>query len=188
MRDFQQLGVDAVFDRLSATTIRRHDYCVLIGSLPRWLNIGFEDISGAPYLSAEPVGSGGIGLVSRGSPTHSNDCVRSLPQGLLAEAIPEGRELTPSGDVLDSLSALGALDLLITVDTSWAHMAGALGVPVWILLPRHFCDWRWLRDRSDSPWYASARLFRQEHPGDWASVLAQVRQALDDSSSVHAVT
>lgn len=78
----------------------------------------------------------------------------------------------------DATAALiAALDLVITIDTSVAHLAGALGRPVWILL-RHSPDWRWLKDRTDSPWYPSARLFRQGADRDWAPVIAAVRAAL----------
>ncbi len=66
---------------------------------------------------------------------------------------------------------------MIAVDTSTAHLAGAMGRPVWIMLP-YAPDWRWMLDRSDSPWYASARLFRQERPGDWPGVLARIAAEL----------
>ena len=69
------------------------------------------------------------------------------------------------------------MDLVIAVDTSVAHLAGALGLPVWILLP-HMPDWRWLLERSDSPWYPSARLYRQQRAGDWSAPLARVRADL----------
>ena len=69
------------------------------------------------------------------------------------------------------------LDLIISIDTSMAHLAGALGKPVWTLLS-FVPDWRWMLDRVDSPWYPSMRLFRQSKPGDWTSVIKNVRKAL----------
>jgi ADP-heptose:LPS heptosyltransferase len=78
----------------------------------------------------------------------------------------------------DSAALIGNLDLVITVDTAIAHLAGALGKPVWILLPK-VADWRWLIDRPDSPWYTSARLFRQTVAGDWATVIARVIEKLN---------
>jgi hypothetical protein len=70
-----------------------------------------------------------------------------------------------------------ALDLVISVDTMTAHLAGALGVPVLTLLP-YDCDWRWMEQRSDSPWYPTMRLFRQERRGDWSAVVAALRYAV----------
>ena len=80
-------------------------------------------------------------------------------------------------DLADAAAMIAMLDLVITIDTSIAHLAGAMGKPVWLLLP-FSADWRWLRARSDNPWYPSARLFRQPAPGDWDSVVMQVERAL----------
>jgi len=76
-------------------------------------------------------------------------------------------------DFADTAALIMQLDLVITVDTSVAHLAGALGKEAWILLP-FMPDWRWLLDRADSPWYDSVRLFRQPGAGDWGSVLQEV--------------
>lgn len=80
-------------------------------------------------------------------------------------------------DFADTAAIVAALDLVITIDTAVAHLAGALSKPVWILLP-FAADWRWLVGRDDSPWYPSARLYRQAVPGDWTPVLARVAQDL----------
>jgi ADP-heptose:LPS heptosyltransferase len=77
----------------------------------------------------------------------------------------------------DTAALVAELDLVISVDTAVAHLAGALGKPVWILLP-YTPDWRWQLERDDSPWYPSARLFRQPARGEWAPVLRRVAEAL----------
>ena len=74
---------------------------------------------------------------------------------------------------------MSALDLVVTSDTSVAHLAGALGVPVFVVL-QAVPDWRWLLERSDSPWYPSMRLFRQPAPGDWTAVFERVAQAVEE--------
>jgi hypothetical protein len=84
-----------------------------------------------------------------------------------------------SPDVLAAAACVRALDLVISADTMMAHLAGALGVPIWLLLPTD-ADWRWLEHRDDSPWYPTMRLFRQPHPGDWASVAERVIARLRD--------
>ena len=77
----------------------------------------------------------------------------------------------------DAAALVAQMDLVLSIDTSLAHLAGALGKPVWIMLP-FSADWRWLVGRSDTPWYPTARLFRQQRPGDWDGVVAEVAQAL----------
>ncbi len=81
-------------------------------------------------------------------------------------------------DFCDTAAAISQLDLVICVDTAVAHLAGALGRPVWLLLPRP-ADWRWLEEREDSPWYPTMRLFRQRRRGDWGDVLERVAAALE---------
>ena len=81
-------------------------------------------------------------------------------------------------DFCDTAAFVERLDLVITVDTSVAHLAGGLGRPLWVLLP-YVPDWRWLLERNDSPWYPSARLFRQPAAQDWTSVLRLVRDELE---------
>jgi tetratricopeptide (TPR) repeat protein len=146
-----------------------------------------------------------IGLVWSGNPEHNNDRNRSLPLAALGPLFRPGLEfvsLQPAirasdqpalqsgqlalrhfGDELqdfaDTAALASCLDLVIAVDTAGAHLAGALGRPLWLLLP-WLPDWRWLLDRDDSPWYPTARLFRQPRAGDWASVITAVGAALAD--------
>jgi ADP-heptose:LPS heptosyltransferase len=87
-------------------------------------------------------------------------------------------------DFLDTAAAVAELDLVIAVDTSVAHLAGALAKPVWTLLP-YTPDWRWLMARSDSPWYPTMRLFRQAQRGQWPPVIRQVAEALEHFPATH---
>jgi hypothetical protein len=82
-------------------------------------------------------------------------------------------------DVRDTAALIQHLDLVVSVDTMTAHLAGALGRPVWILLPLH-ANWRWMMRRNDTPWYPTARLFRQHNAGNWREVIDNVRQGLDN--------
>jgi hypothetical protein len=85
--------------------------------------------------------------------------------------------LDGADDPLTTAQLMRAMDLVITIDSMPAHLAGALGVPTWTLLPTD-ADWRWMEDRDDSPWYPAMRLFRQQRAGDWHSVLERVRTVL----------
>ena len=91
---------------------------------------------------------------------------------LLLAANPPPSNLPP-----DTAALIANLDLVIGVDTSVVHLAGALGNPVWLLNRFDTC-WRWLLDRDDSPWYPTLRQFRQPSPGDWASVMQAIREAM----------
>ena len=84
-------------------------------------------------------------------------------------------------DFFDTAVAISELDLVISVDTAVAHLAGALGKPVWVLLP-FMPDWRWLLEREDTPWYPTMKLFRQTNTRDWAEVLKKVRLALEKTN------
>src|SRR5262249_24509357 len=94
--------------------------------------------------------------------------------------------ITPLGETLatweDTAAAICALDLVISVDTSIVHLAGALAKPIWILLP-FIPDWRWLEQCDESPWYPTARLFRQPAMDDWAGVIERVASAIDRSAA-----
>lgn len=93
---------------------------------------------------------------------------------------PNLHDLTPFiHDFADTAVFVSKLDLIISVDTATAHLAGAMGKPVWILLPLS-PDWRWLTEREDSPWYPTARLFRQKQQGNWTEVFVRLKQALSD--------
>lgn len=143
-----------------------------------------------------------VGVVWSGNPQQSDDIHRSIPLATLLPALHPGVEwislqqevrswdeaamrsgkLRHVGSELQSFDDTAALcahmDLVVSVCTSVAHLAGSMGKPLW-LLAAHTADWRWLTEREDSPWYPSARIFRQTQAGDWSGVLQQVRAALD---------
>jgi ADP-heptose:LPS heptosyltransferase len=142
-----------------------------------------------------------VGVVWWGNPAFANDRERSIPWARFAPLLARrnvsfhvlAHELRPAeaaevgalatvhegiGDFADTAALVEAMDLVISVDTAVAHLAGALARPVWILLP-FGPDWRWMLAREDSPWYPTARLFRQPARGDWDSVMQRVRETLD---------
>jgi hypothetical protein len=144
-----------------------------------------------------------VGLCWAGRPTHGNDWRRSMPWTRLAPlavardavffsiqtgdragdagSAPEGMRLVRCGaelkDFADTAALLSELDLLISVDSAPVHLAGALGRPVWTLLPFQ-PDWRWRLDETVSRWYPTMRLFRQQKSGDWDEVIGRVAEAL----------
>jgi tetratricopeptide (TPR) repeat protein len=144
-----------------------------------------------------------VGIVWAGRPTHSNNHNRSmtlaafaalgeipgvsfysLQKGVAAAQVrtpPAGMAITDLSPSLTDFNwtaaAITGLDLIITVDTAICHLAGALGKPVWVMLP-FAPDWRWMLDREDTPWYPTMRLFRQKKIGDWADVVGRVRDEL----------
>ncbi len=147
-----------------------------------------------------------VGLVWAGNPDHRRDRERSIPIELMADGLRDlpdcafhafqvGAPLSrlAAADILVEIdvlfpelgplaevsAALQAVDLLITVDTALAHLAGSLALPVWTLITR-VPDWRWMLDCPDTPWYPTMRLFRQPAPGDWQSVMADLRSALSE--------
>lgn len=102
--------------------------------------------------------------------------LRELPAGMKVETLGDDFDAGPDA-FLDTAAAMESLDLVIASDTAIAHLAGALGRPVWVAL-KFVPDWRWLLDRTDSPWYPSMRLFRQASQGDWPGVFSEIAQEL----------
>jgi ADP-heptose:LPS heptosyltransferase len=146
-----------------------------------------------------------VGLVWAGHPKHGRDRWRSMKLQNLAPLAaikgiqfyslqkgdgvgrvanpPAGMELIDAsadlGDFADTAGLVDNLDLVISVDTAAAHLAGGMGKPVWLLLPS-VPDWRWMLNRTDSPWYPTMRIFRQSKLGDWEPPIARVVEALTE--------
>jgi hypothetical protein len=174
-----------------------------LGSLPLAFGTTIESIPAAvPYITAtartdlEPGFK--VGIAWSGRPTHPNDLNRSIPIRLFEPisktegvALHSLQKESPPGEisfrVIDHSSELtdfaqtakliAAIDLVISVDTAVAHLAGAMGKEVWLLVP-FAPDWRWMLGREDSPWYPTMRIFRQASPGDWEGVIRRVPDEL----------
>ena len=176
-------------------------------SLPGLLGTTLGTIPGAPYLTPDPADAAlwqarlarlaglRVGLAWAGNPLYRADARRSIPpeqlsglrgapgvafvslQKVGAPPFPMHDWTAELADFADTAALIAGLDLVVSVDTAVAHLAGALGKPVW-LLNRHDPCWRWGLGRSDSAWYPSLRQFRQPAPGDWAAVLSAVRAEL----------
>ena len=186
---------------MSAPLVFRHDQLSIPATVPY---IFADPVKVAEWKQKldQAVGSAGlkkIGLAWAGSATHKNDKNRSIPVRKLSplaevknarfislqkgattsapEALNVADLTSELNDFGDTAALIANLDLVITADTAVAHLAGAMGKPVWIMMP-FVPDWRWMLNRNDSPWYPTAKLFRQETPGDWTGVMKRVVAAL----------
>ncbi len=159
-----------------------------------------EELSAAWEKRLEAFEGLKVGVAWRGGPSHAQDRKRSLPDEVLAplgdipgvdvfslQKLPSGTvfqvpagftDLAPElNDFADTAAAMDRLDLIVSVDTSVAHLAGAMARPIWIMLPK-VPEWRWFMEGEGSPWYPQARLFRQGEAGDWKGVVKRVADAL----------
>jgi hypothetical protein len=191
-------GVDAVLPLDEGTHEAQGEVEIEVMELPHALRTTLSTLpANVPYIHAKPRSDRGerrarprVGLVWQSG---SWDATRSVAPGLMEgltglhaidfELLQRGPGLASwrgsAGhfpaihNILDEAAELLSLDLLVCVDTLSAHLAGALGVPTWLLLPMQ-ADWRWMEEREDTPWYPTMRLFRQRRDGDWESVIARV--------------
>jgi hypothetical protein len=190
---FQQSGFNPLY-RKDRTLPKYRKWCSL-PSVPSIFNLGIEQIGmEKPYLMADPIltekwkktfpKDARVGLCWKGSAASERGFTRDMgielfePLTKLFDFV----SLTNVGQ-FESFAAtaacIAALDLVITVDTSVAHLAGAMGKPVWLLATLD-CDWRWLRDRTDTPWYPSMRIFQQKELANWEPVISTVVKELQD--------
>jgi hypothetical protein len=163
---------------------------------PAFCNAPYLHIASAPTHTRGTVHPGvRVGMVWAGRPTHTDDANRSIHTAQLAPLwtvpgvhwvnLQQGEHAAPAplgkpqvfGNFLDTARCIADLDLVITVDTSVAHLAGAMGKPVWVLLP-FVPDWRWGVHTAQTPWYPSMRLYRQQRVGDWQGALNAVADDL----------
>jgi len=169
------------------------DLWMMSGDMMFLPGITLETLPNAPYLRASPPAPSlppglKIGLVTAGNPHHRNDANRSLPAdlaerlrgGLPGQVISLAPADTGARDFADTAALVEALDLVVTVDTSVAHLAGALGKRALVLIPALNTDWRWMHGRADSPWYPSLTLYRAHPVAGWPPAIDQL---LHDASA-----
>jgi hypothetical protein len=154
------------------------------GSLAHWCRTTFPNATGARHrfgITPKPE-AGVIGLRWAGSPKHPRDAERSIPEELFTP-LKRGTWVNLQnevGDILDHAPMIASCSLVISVDTATAHLAGALGVPTWLLVSK-YPDPRWGMVSDTTPLYPTVRLFRQSTRGDWASVISRVQQSLTET-------
>jgi hypothetical protein len=196
-------GVDAVVRLDERAYETQGEVEIEVMELPHALRITLATLpADVPYIHVEPGRDAGerrrlprVGLVWQSG---SWDAARSVPPGLMEQLTEvdgidfrilqrgpaaaawrgRGAHIPVVHDILEEAAELSSLDLLVCVDTLSAHLAGALGVPTWLLLPQQ-ADWRWMEEREDTPWYPTMRLFRQTRLGDWQSVIARLARGLE---------
>ncbi len=160
------------------------DYYCPSSALPLGFPLTFETLPSAPYIDAPaavPAG-GRIGVMTAGNLDNLAGRNRALTPGqasrlrALPGAIDLAPEATGAADFHDTAALIAGLDLVISIDTAVAHLAGAMGKPVWVLVP-YVADWRW-PDLEPNPWYPTARLFRQGEDQDWTPVVTEVERRL----------
>jgi hypothetical protein len=193
-------GIDRIISLHDGTPDCDYDVDVEVMELPYVFRTTVETIPARiPYLHVDASALGNckmkVGLVWRGGDW---DPRRDVPFDLLTR-LAEIQEISfyvlqqetaawedhqsfktilpPNADALTTARVMRALDLVVSIDSMPAHLAGALGIRTWTLLQKD-ADWRWMSDRRDSPWYPTMRLFRQQQPGDWETVVAQVKTEL----------
>lgn len=167
------------------------DYWVMIMSLAARMEATPSNLPSAPYLRAtspHPASRSRprVGIVTKGNPAHENDARRSLPAGAAArllsmpdvETISLHPENTGAKDFADTADIVAGLDLVISVDSSVGHLAGAMGKSTLLLVPGFLGEWRWINGREDTAWYPNHRLIRSRMDGDWGAALDQVEQVV----------
>lgn len=197
-------GIDRLLPLHDGTPEVGYDVDVEVMELAHVFRSTLQTIpSAVPYLFADPAGLPGDGSRRIGFAWRAGgwDSRRSVPFELLTSLVGLPGTISYSlqhepgtgerhralhqletAGLLRTAQWMRALDLVISIDSMSAHLAGALGVPVWTLLP-HDPDWRWMEDRSDSPWYPTMRLFRQPRAGSWQPVIDDVIAALETGST-----